>query len=208
MGYYFYLVNKKTEKRTKLSGEISDKNHNRLLKFLSYAEDLEKTKFTKSKITFQVSIGTSSDVPFSRNIPSDEVISDFLIKIRPFILKNEQTYFYSICNIISKSFHDDLLNLIMKDIREYYSDKQFQNMIKFESNNVILNSEDTLNDWLNAYVYHKDENKKQRLDSLHDSIFPFEMSKVLWLLLFQDQVKAIVKLSTIIRNLKKENNEE
>ncbi len=205
MRYYFYLINNKTKEKSKLTGEISDKNYNRVSKFKIYSEDLEKTKFIHSKINFQISIGKTSKTPFSREIPSDEVIADFLIKIRPFILKNEATYFYSICNIVSKSFQNDILNLVMKDIRDYFSGKQFQKLVKFESNNVILNSEETLNDWLNAYMYHRDEVKIQRLKKLHDDIFPLEMSKVLWLLLFQDQAKAIIKMSTIIKNLKKVN---
>lgn len=203
--YYFYLINNKTKSKYKVEGNFTVEELEKLRNYIDYTQELLKSNFLKSSIKFSVSLGSDTGTEFSREIPSEEIMSDFFIKIRPFILKKEPTYFYSICNLLSKQFNNDKLNIIIKDFRDLYSGVHFQKFVKFESNQVILNSEKTLQDWLNAYIYHKDKIKQQKLEALHDSIFPFEMSVSLWLLLFQDQAKAILNLSSLISKIRNGN---
>jgi hypothetical protein len=69
--------------------------------------------------------------------------------------------------------------------------------------NVVLNSEKTLQNWLNAYVFHKDKNKTKIINDLHDEFFPLEMSKALWLSLLQDQANAVIGLTSLISKIRK-----
>lgn len=155
--YNFYLTNKQTQIRYKIIGNVSDKDYKRLTKYSKYAEDLSQTKFIDSKISFKFDWSREKPAKFDYDIPPDEIISDFILKVRPFILIKEPTYFYSICNILSKNFDDEKLNIVINNFRDYYSGRHFQKQVKFQINKVVINSEKTLHDWLNAYIYHKDE---------------------------------------------------
>jgi hypothetical protein len=65
------------------------------------------------------------------------------------------------------------------------------------SNGTIINSEQTLFDWLNAYEYHRDQAKRARIESLH-RIIPLEHSMPILLSLVADKVQAIFQLAALI----------
>ena len=71
-------------------------------------------------------------------------------------------------------------------------------MIRISSDDVLLNSEKMLLDWLNAYEYHRDKDKKESIDKLHQ-MFPLEASKAVFLHLLSDKAQAIYNLTGFIR---------
>jgi hypothetical protein len=73
-----------------------------------------------------------------------------------------------------------------------------QEMIKISSNDVVINSEKVLLDWLNAEEYHRDKDKKEFLEELYKS-FPEEASKTIFLNLLRDKTQAIYNLAGLCR---------
>jgi hypothetical protein len=69
-----------------------------------------------------------------------------------------------------------------------------------KANDVVVNSEAVLNDWLNSYEYHRDKDKKQLIDALQQ-IIPLEAVKAILLGLLADKAKAIYALVVFIRGL-------
>ena len=65
------------------------------------------------------------------------------------------------------------------------------------SNDVVLNSEKVLYDWLNSFEYHRDQEKPQFIESRHQMI-PMDASKVLFLGLLADKAEAINNLAALI----------
>jgi hypothetical protein len=63
-------------------------------------------------------------------------------------------------------------------------------MVQISSNDVLLNSEETLQKWLNAFEYHRDEDKRQELDTLH-WLWPTDISRALFLALLLDKADAV-----------------
>lgn len=82
--------------------------------------------------------------------------------------------------------------------RDVFGGNRTQLTFKISSNDVILNSEKVLYDWLNSYEYHRDKEKRKFIDSLHE-IFPLEGSKVLFIGLLSDKTKAIYNIAVLVR---------
>ena len=129
--------------------------------------------------------------------PWDDVMV-FLHKFRPLGLKSEKTYFYRICNLLSKALSHPYLRSIIKEQRRVYSGKRMQSGFQIRSNDVLLNSEKVLFDWLNAYEYHRDKEKREFIEGLH-KMLPLEASKVIFLSLLTEKAKAIFNLATLVR---------
>ena len=59
---------------------------------------------------------------------------------------------------------------------------------------MVLNSDDTLMKWLNAYEYHRDEDKRRQLGELHE-VWPIGFSKGMWGGMMIDKARAVVELA-------------
>jgi hypothetical protein len=73
-----------------------------------------------------------------------------------------------------------------------------QNIFKIESNSVTLNSEAFFMDWLNSYEYHRDQEKKQRVDALHTMI-GLDFTQAIMMLLMSEKTRAIARLAHFTR---------
>ena len=129
----------------------------------------------------------------------DDVIV-FLHKLRPFVLQNEATNFYRVNNILAKTIEQPFLRSFIAEQRRIYSGQRMQEMVRISSNDVVLNSEKVLFDWLNAYEYHRDKDKKAFIDELHQ-MFPLDATKAILLHLLSEKARAIYNLTGFIRVL-------
>jgi len=66
---------------------------------------------------------------------------------------------------------------LLTEYHQLYSGKKSKVQIK--SNETLLNSEDTLLDWLNSYEFHRNEDKRKFIESLHQML-PMDVSKVIF----------------------------
>jgi len=73
-----------------------------------------------------------------------------------------------------------------------------QSMFRIQSNDVVLNSERVLYDWLNSFEYHRDKEKKKFIESLH-AMFPLNATKALFIGLLSDKTQAIYSVARLIR---------
>lgn len=64
----------------------------------------------------------------------------------------------------------------------------------------VLNSAKTFQLWLNAYEYHKDEDKKAALDELR-ALLPFEWLRGMFVSMMLDRALAVVNIANFIRFL-------
>ena len=82
--------------------------------------------------------------------------------------------------------------------REMYNGKRLQEQFEITSNDVLLNSEEVLQQWLNAYEFHRDKKKKSFIDSLHQ-LLPLEASKAIFLSLLTEKARAANNVGLIVR---------
>ena len=64
----------------------------------------------------------------------------------------------------------------------------------------VLNSEQVFQLWLNAYEYHRDEDKQARMEELH-ALLPFEWLRAMFLSMMIDRALAVLNIAAFIRFL-------
>lgn len=183
-----------------LSGQFGDEEWNLLEEFVTCEEELEKTKFVQNGMpsSLKMESDDQGNVRVSVKLPPWEDAQAFLHVFRPILLQSEATNFYKICNILSKELNHPYFRGLVAFQREIYSGKRFQEQVILKSEEVILNSEKVLHDWLNSYEYHRDKDKRKFIDSLH-ALLPLEASKVIFLSLLTDRMQAVYNLALIVR---------
>jgi hypothetical protein len=183
-------------------GTIEDSDWETLEQFTYYAEDLLKSNWSKNGFpaTLNIHWEKESSTQVITHLPLWDDVEVFLHRLRPFILQNEQTNFYRIMNYLYQLIDQPQLRSFISEQREIYSGKMMQSFVKISSNDVLVNSEKVLLDWLNAYEYHRDPQKKAFIEDLHQ-MFPLEASKVIFLHLLSDKAAAIYNITGFIRVL-------
>jgi hypothetical protein len=124
-------------------------------------------------------------------------VIEFLHRFRPFGLQDEPTSFGKIRNLVCKLVSHEQVRAFAQAQQESFSGRAMQRLVRVESNGVVLNGETTLNNWLNAYEYHRDQTKKKLLDDLH-KILPLETSIPLFLNLLVDRAEAVLNLAELV----------
>ena len=65
------------------------------------------------------------------------------------------------------------------------------------NNTILVNSEKTLMDWLNAYEYHRDQAKREKLQSVFN-IMTDNGAKAIFVMLIVDKANAIKKIGYFV----------
>lgn len=192
-----------TSEEVTISGEFSDEEWKLLWLFIEYEAEVSQTRLVqngdwgKAKIEWNHQTGLSGEADLP---PWDDVIV-FIHRFRPVLLQNEKTNFYKVHNLLAKVLVDPNAREILRIQHQLYSGKSFQAQVKVLSNDVVLNSEKVLFDWLNAYENHREEQRKEFIDSLH-KILTLEVSKAFFLGLLRDKMIAVSNLAKLIRVIK------
>jgi hypothetical protein len=197
---YKLTLLKNTDEIASLSGKFEDEDWGRLEEFTQYADELLKTKFVQDGMSTSLKINwvKGSGMVISAKLPPEDDVTVFLHRFRPIGLQSESTYFFKICNILTKEVVHPYFRSMIEEQREIYAGKRIQAQYQIKSDNVVLNSEKVLYDWLNAYEYHREKKKREFIDSLH-TMLPLEASKVLFLSLLTDKTMAIHNVAELTR---------
>ena len=137
----------------------------RILKFRAEAEKLRKTSFVRNGMGGSISIAFSDNGEIRSNVkPVDEdPTSNMFMKLRPFILNDEDTNFYQIRNILARYSKNGPLNEQLKSIKNRFELQQIQNIESFNDFGNHLRTFKSVMDWLNAFEYHRDQEKQKRV---------------------------------------------
>ncbi|HEX3131407.1 MAG TPA: hypothetical protein VH394_28980 [Thermoanaerobaculia bacterium] len=185
--------------------EFTDEEWEILEDFAKYAAEMENNSLIKEGIpsALHVNWTLGEGLTVETKLPTDEQIDAMLMKLRPFLLENEQTNFNDVWNIISKATPNQRVRKHLKALRFLYSGGRLQSLFVAgaSSNDVpegkIINSEEMLHLWLNGCRFHKNKDKQKIIDAMH-GIMPPESSIALFLFLITDKVGAILALKRMI----------
>jgi hypothetical protein len=183
-----------------VSGEFSDDEWDRLEAFLQYSGELTKVRFLHSAERGCLRISGEHDrLIIEAVLPPDwdEVIV-FLHKLRPFILEDEGTSFDKVSGLLGRKLDHAYFRSLLKQCRRLYTGKIDQSLIQIWSNEELINSEKVLLIWLYAHEYHRDTEKREFIDGLHQML-PLDASKVMFLGLLLDKADAIFGLADLVR---------
>lgn len=180
-----------------LAGSFDSQNWDLLQRYLRAVYDLLETRYVKNGMpaSLHISWQKESGLTIDPKLPDWEEVMVFLHRFRPVGLQSEATYFSTVANLLKKELVHPSVRRLLDNIREQFRD---QTGYTFEIDGTVVNSEDILGTWLNAYEYHRDQDKQKIIDDLHRS-FPLDATKVLFLTMLRQKMIAVRNLAAFTR---------
>ncbi|MBN2029067.1 hypothetical protein JW824_02385 [bacterium] len=200
------LENRESTEVQIIDVSIPDEEWKILKDFKSFAEELLKSKIMREgfQVQFNVSGILDGNFKFNPKLPPDDDLAILLHRMRPFILNNELTNFNRVCNILSRSFENDIFRQVIKRYKEMYSGTDFRNQIRILFNDKVLNSDKFFMEWLNAYEYHRIPQKRDNLEELFN-VFPLSCGKSIISIMLIEKARAVREIYYIIVAMDKKN---
>lgn len=180
-------------------GEFDNNEHKKLLLYLEQHDRFRHSKPLREgfpcSMTLRGEYGKNLELEAS--LPDEDTLSILLHCLRPFILQNEPASYLTVSSIIGKRIDNPLLRKFLHEQREWYNGQKLQQLMKIEVNNVILNSENVLYNWLNSHEYHGDTDKRKAIDELFQCL-PDKFGHVILVSMLMDKIKAIRNVAALI----------
>ena len=179
--------------------EFENDEYSRLHRYYEYFEDLLKAKIIQIGIPCSIKIQykKGKGLVVQTELPSDEDIIIVLYKLRPFILNDEYASYNRITGILSRRVSDKNIQDFLKRQRGLYDGKEMISRVQILSEKELLNSDKMLFNWLNAFEYHKDQDKRAEIERLH-KFMPLKFTKAIFLMLLSDKVMAIKNVACLV----------
>lgn len=195
-----------TEKATGASSEISadfeDEEVVSLEGFVNNAHRLMEARVIKEGLSGSLTINydRAHGLSVRVRLPDEDLILAFLHRLRRFILNDEPSSYNKVTGIIARRFDDPFIRGIVRAQRALYEGRDFQSQVRIESNATLINCDDMLMKWLNAFEFHTDATKQAEIEKLHQ-LMPLEASRAIFIMILIEKVKAIANIANFIELL-------
>lgn len=168
--------------------------------YLEACDRLAESKWIQEGMwsTFNMQMRSPNYVHTSAILPDWDDVIVVLHKYRPIGLQQEPTFFGRVVNVLAKNIDVPFFREVLDRFRQKFAGKDFQSLIKITSNGTVVNAEEVLNAWLNAYEYHQDREKRVFVDDLH-RLVPLDSSKAVLLQFLAERIEAALALAEEIR---------
>lgn len=196
----FEVAKPGSEKKAPVTAEFSEDEVKCLRAYCRYVDEVIAAKLVQDGIPCSVKLNyeEGEGTTVTSELPPDEDVVVLLHRLRPLILNDEHASFNRITGILGKRIDEPLVRTALKSQRETYDGRAMQKQIVVRSTadgaEIIINSEKALFTWLNAYEYHRDQDKKREIDHYHQ-LLPLDHSKAFFLMLLSDKVRAIAAIA-------------
>ncbi|MDD4985326.1 MAG: hypothetical protein PHQ43_05980 [Dehalococcoidales bacterium] len=191
---------KQTGESICISGEFSDEEWRLLEDYLRYAEDLFACRLLNNEANCSLNIKWDRDSggTVTSQVPLWDDVRVFLHTARPLLLHKEPTSFYHVNNLLAKSLDHPHFRAMLGYHRRTYSGKRMQSAWSIRINDLVINSEQALSTWLNAYEYHRDKEKQEVIRDL-EQMLPLPALQVIFIQLLLEKTEAIFETARLVR---------
>jgi len=148
-----------------------------------------------SKISLR--LGKDGSIRSEGILPPDEQIETFLHRLRPIYLINERTNFNRVVNLVSAHIADPAITEAIRAWKREYDGRTFQEMITVSVGPITINSEQFLDDYLNAIEYHRDKERRKKIHQVAEQ-FPLDVQKPIVAFLLFFRLSAINRLTSFL----------
>jgi hypothetical protein len=203
MAHLFELTVKMEGRRdATVRGALSDDEHAILRGYLEEYENLWASKPLREGFpcSFKMQWEMGSPVSFESSLPDADTLSILLHRLRPFVLDDEPFSFTTVCSVVGKNLNDPGVRSLLRELRRLYDGRRMQSMYQVSFDDVVLNSERVLKDWLNSHEYHRDPDKREAIDALFAHL-PNDFLRAMFVSMLVDKVKAIRNLASLVHTL-------
>lgn len=200
---FFSLVTQDGSKHEAVSYEIPDDEWGRLKRFHIEVENLRATNFVQKKQGGQIAMKWQAGAMLRSNAnPVDtEAVWAMLLRLRPFVLKNEDYYFHKIKNLLSRRLEHHVFRKHLGLLSEIFALKTLQEKVDLNFSGRKMLSVETVMDWLNAFAYHRDQDKKQLVESDLGFLGDDEDGLPVVLFALVDMIKAVLGVGSLVETL-------
>lgn len=190
-------VNK--QEAEKLHVEIEDQDWHTLVGYLEDFDQLAATRMGNCQIKIKFTFDARTGFSWSGEIPPEDDVAAFLHRLRPFVLNDERSNFNRVCNILGRAIAHPGMTGVLRQQRDEFTGRAFRSQVQLFSNNTVVNTEEALQDWLNAYEYHRDSERRERLAKIHHELLPLEALRPVFVSMLIDKARAVATVAEIVR---------
>ena len=182
-----------------IQGDVSDEDWDTLLGFRDEAQAMAQALQSCGELNATVQLKWDRDKGISATgrVPDLRDVYTLLHRLRPFVLQREPFEFNRAVNILKSALRHPLVERALRRYQEHFSFKEFQRQVRMTVNEVMVNSEELLQDWLNAHEYHRDRGKQERLAGLGE-VLPPEMLHPLFVSMMITKADCVLAFSGLI----------
>jgi hypothetical protein len=179
---------------------FSDAQKSELREFIDCACRLNQCALAQDwSILSRISIqfGKDGGIRNVGSLPPDEQIEIFLHRLRPIYLNNERTNFNRIANLVSSHIANSRVAESIRLWKREYDGSASQEVFKMATDLTVLNSQEFLDNYLNALEYHRDKDRREKIQQVAQH-FPLDVQKPIIVLLLFYRLSAINRLASFI----------
>jgi hypothetical protein len=185
--------------KVSIAGILSDNDLRLLELYLEDADRLLRNRTAREGVpaSLEIKVKAGQVVRVASEYPDADQLDALLHRLRPFVLQNEPASFDNACGAIVRCLPHPYIRGYVRELRRQYNGTDGQQVVSITSNDVVINCERTLQDWLNGFEYHRDLDKRERIQSLH-RLMTLESSMPIFMDLLGEKVTAIFRLADLI----------
>lgn len=200
--YKIFVKKEGVPESTIVKGEIPDSEVDILERFIGFSNDLFSLKKMKEglKISLTIEFIVNEGWVDSSEKPSREDYSTILHYARPFLLQNEVTFLPNILKIIGKNVENEIVRSSLKYLKDMFLCKISLSFMQMGSKDYPLNGEKAFQDWINAFEFHRDGIREERLIESH-WLYTYEAIQSICLSNLKDKLDAINFTRRIVLHL-------
>ena len=186
-----------------VSLDVPDEDWDRLLAFHREVERLRSTRFVQERQGGQIAVNWSVGQPIRSNAKQVDIeaVGAMLLKLRPFVLQDEETFFHKIKKLLKRRLAHKAFRRHIDLLDDGFTLRTLGRKIKFQGQGRTPLSVDVVMDWLNSYEYHRDPKKKEAVEQ--DLGFFGQDQDGLPVILFAltDMVQSVLDLDGLVETL-------
>lgn len=191
--------------RAPVTFHIPNEEWEQLNKFHRNVESLRSTNFVQQRrggsVIFNWKEGEG--LRYSGKQVEEDPVWAMLLKLRPFVLKNERCFLPTILKILKRRLDHVIFHQDLDRVRDVFFLKVMEENMPLRGQGRPPLSQQVVMDWLNSYHYHQDEAKREtvladlgQLSEVQDG-----MSTILFALV--DMIQSILYTGDIVETLQR-----
>lgn len=192
------------------SFHLTDTDLKKLRRFVAYYDEMILLGIDPSKMMVNLNVRIDMEqkrTSVSTTKPHPLVLSGFANAMRPFILEDEPTTFYRVLRIARQSCASEKFRDFTKALAALYKSRNAGVKFTLRAGQDLISQERAFSMWLNAYIYHRDHDKRELLESF-SSAAPFAMPEALFQMIFIDKARSVQILALTFKHILRQDDTE
>jgi hypothetical protein len=198
--FHITLTHKQTGATETVAGTFSEEEAPVLQQYDLQFKRLASCRLRESQADLELGFTVEVGKPAKHKakLPPEEDVSSFLHRMRPFILEREPASFFRVRNLLARHLNAHSARAHLEAVKARYVGEAMG--FRFTVRGLLLNGEQAVDMWLNAFEYHQDKEKQAELSALY-AVFPETSACALFLCLLLERAAAIEKLASLVNGL-------